>query len=58
MVNILGFIKLLDLDNESEFRDKEDKISDGFFKDYLLNQRPDYYGDTSDIMSRSRKLYY
>uniref|UniRef100_A0A7S3JP67 Uncharacterized protein n=1 Tax=Euplotes harpa TaxID=151035 RepID=A0A7S3JP67_9SPIT len=44
--------------DQSEFKDTKEKLSDGFFMDYLLNNRPEYYGDTSDILSRSRKLYY
>ncbi|CAI2380785.1 unnamed protein product [Moneuplotes crassus] len=47
-----------DIDHESDLRDTKENPSDMFFKDYLLNQRPDYYGDTSDKLSKSRKLYY
>jgi len=48
----------LDMDNDSDSRESKGGSSGGFFKDYLLNQRPGYYGDTSDILSKSRKLYY
>mmetsp|Transcript_27156 Transcript_27156/g.24033 ORF Transcript_27156/g.24033 Transcript_27156/m.24033 type:complete len:90 (-) Transcript_27156:29-298(-) len=47
-----------DYDNESDSKDSKGKMTNDFFKDYLLNSRPEYYGDTSDIMSKSRKLYY
>ena len=47
----------LEGDNESDFRETKERYTDGFFKDYLMNQRPDY-GDKSDHMQNSRKLYY
>lgn len=55
---LISIYLMISVDNESELKDTKEKLSNDFFKDYLLNQRPEYYGDTSYIMSKSRKLYY
>ena len=45
--------------NRSEVGDPtRENLNGGILDDILLNQRPVYYGDTSDLLSRSRKLQY
>lgn len=45
--------------NRSEIDDPtRENLNSGMLDDFLLNQRPVYYGDTSDLLSRSRKLQY